>query len=291
VTPRKASGLVLALQCAATSLVAQRPGIERLFPDQPIGYVNDLAHLIEPERAASLTAVIDRLRRATGAEIAVVTLPTIGDHAPADVALRIGRKWGVGAAAEQGDPRRNAGVVVLLVPRTDTTTGRVFIATGRGVEGIVTDALAGRVRDRMRPYFQAGRYGEGLELGVRVLASEVARGFGVTDTALIAEDRSIRRPVVKSAPLAAGLVLLVVLGIFVVAVLAARAQARQVRSGRWRGGRRRGSNNWWIWPGGFGGGGRGGWGSGGWGGGGGGGGFGGFGGGGGFSGGGAGGDF
>jgi hypothetical protein len=40
----------------------------------------------------------------TGAEVAVVTLPSIGDRDAAEVALAIGRKWKVGRAAEIGDP-------------------------------------------------------------------------------------------------------------------------------------------------------------------------------------------
>src|SRR2546428_5246141 len=40
-------------------------------------------------------------------EIAVVTLPDIGDREPADVALQIGRQWGVGAKGAAGDPAKN----------------------------------------------------------------------------------------------------------------------------------------------------------------------------------------
>jgi len=286
VTLWKPSGLVLALQCVALPLLAQREGIERLFPERPTGYVTDVAGIVEPDREATITSTIERLRRATGAEIVVVTLPTIGDYDRADVALAIGRKWGVGGAAEQGDPRRNAGLVVLLVPRTDSTTGRIFISTGRGIEGIVTDAIAGRIRDRMLPSLREEKYGEALDLGVRSIASVVAQGFGVTDSTLVGEDRSIRAPRGTSRGFSTRAMLGLVLVIFVVSLLAARAQTRATRGYRGRRRRRR-PNDWFIRPGG------GGWGgSGGMGGfGGGSGGFAGFGGGGGFSGGGAGGDF
>ena len=92
--------------------------------------------------------------------------------------LAIGRAWGVGAAAEIGDARRNAGMVLLLVPRREgePNSGQVFIATGQGVEGIVTDAAAGRVRDAMLPELRNGQYGPGLVTGTRRLAALVARG-------------------------------------------------------------------------------------------------------------------
>ena len=81
----------------------------------------------------------------------MVTLPTIGDREEAEVALRDRPAWGVGAKAELGDPRRNAGLVLLLVPRQEGRpgTGHLRIEVGQGLEGIVTDATAGRIRDLM----------------------------------------------------------------------------------------------------------------------------------------------
>ena len=128
--------------------------MDTLFPPQPVGYVERLClgHRRRVGRA-KMEDLIQRLRAATGAEIAVVTLPSIGDQDPAEVALAIGRKWKVGAKAEIGDPRRNAGLVLLLVPAAegDPNSGQIRIEVGQGLEGIVTDAAAGQVRDLMRP--------------------------------------------------------------------------------------------------------------------------------------------
>src|SRR4051812_43226685 len=102
---------------------AQNRGVDSLIPPQPVGYVNDFASVIDAESAARMEDLIKRLRVATGAEIAVVTLPSIGDREASEVALAILRKWKVGAKAEIGDPRRNAGIVVLLVPRKNHKPG------------------------------------------------------------------------------------------------------------------------------------------------------------------------
>ena len=116
----------------------------------------------------------------------MVTLPTIGDREEADVAREIGRAWGVGATAEIGDPRRNAGIVLLVVPRQDGRpgTGRVRIEVGQGLEGIVTDVTAGRIRDLMGDRLASEDYSGALLDGVEALAGIIARGFGVSDTAL-----------------------------------------------------------------------------------------------------------
>jgi uncharacterized protein len=264
------------------------PALARLFPAQPAGYVTDVAEVLAAASESRIAARAERLREVTGAELAVVVLPTIGDRAAVDVAVAIGRAWGVGANARIGDQRRNAGLVILLVPRRadDPNSGQIFIATGNGLEGIVTDLHAGRVRDLMRPYFQRGDYAGGLETGVAALASHIAQGMGVSDSLLDAGAQPLNRRSTGARP---GLIVAVIVLIILLAVLS-KASRRGPPSGpRGRGRRRSGFDPLpWIFLGGLGGrssgGGFGGFGGGG-------GGFGGFGGGGGFSGGGAGGRF
>ncbi len=273
----KATAALAALQLAAAGALAAQGGIPALFPERPAGFVTDVAGVVDAASARTMTARIERLRDSTGAEIAVVTLPRIGEYAPVDVAVAIGRAWGVGAQAAIGEERRNAGVVVLLVPRRaeDPNSGHIFIASGQGVEGIITDAAAGRVRDEMIPYLARGDYGPGLLVGVEALAGRLERAMSGLPPE---EDGGGRIPVVVIV-----LVVLVVVAV-VIAIAGASSEAAAPSTVRRRGRRRR--TPWWMSGGGFGGG------SGGFGGGGfGGGGFGGFGGGGGFSGGGAGGRF
>lgn len=274
-TRAKATALLAVLQLTAAPLFAQSQGVDSLFPAQPVGLVNDFASIVDPADRDEMEALLTRLRSATGAEVAVVTLPGIGDYDEADVALAIGRKWGVGARADVGDQRRNAGLVVLVVPRInhEPGTGHVRIEVGQGLEGVVTDAASGEIRrDVMGPLLAREAYGPALVSGVRALTSLIARGFGVTDSALAnaAPIASAPSPINQLLPLLPLLLFILFM------VLASR------------GGRRR--RVYWGGPwigGGWGGGG---WGGGGFGGGG-GGGFGGFGGGGGFSGGGSGGRF
>lgn len=281
-TRAKATALLALLQLSGVvapalvpaSVWAQRAGIDSLIPARPTGYVNDLASVLDPSSAGNMEDLIRRLQGVTGAEIAVVILPTIGEYDAAQVALAIGRKWGVGAQAEIGDPRRNAGVVLLLVPRRegDPNSGHIRIEVGQGLEGIVTDATAGQIRDLMRPHLSEGQYGDGLLLGVRALSSVIAKGYGVTDSALTAYQPPVDAEGGSST--VGNLLPLLFLILFML-----------MMSGAMGGRRRRRGRVYWGGP----------WIGGGWGGGGGfgggGGGFGGFGGGGGFSGGGAGGRF
>jgi uncharacterized protein len=273
-TRAKVIALLTGLQLAAGALAAQGTDVGSLVPARPTGYVTDVAGIVDEVAEARITDLAERLRATTGAEMAVVTLPTIGERDEADVAREIGRAWGVGAAAEIGDPRRNAGVVLLVVPRQGGRpgTGRVRIEVGQGLEGIVTDAVAGRIRDLMGDRLAGEDYSGAIQGGVEALAGIIARGFGVSDTTLTNARPAAEPRGTRGSPVGALPILLFILFL--------------VLSGAMGGRRRRRRNAFWVGPwigGGFGGG----WGGGGFGGGG----FGGFGGGGGFSGGGAGGRF
>jgi uncharacterized protein len=244
----------------------------------PQGLVNDFAHVLSPAAAARIERLAQEVRDKSKGEIAVVTLPDLGGRAPSDVALRIGREWKVGNLAPIGAQSRNAGTVILLVPKETSSDrrGHCRVETGQGAEGFITDATAGEICREATPAFQQRDYGAGLELITQRVAQRYAQEFHFAlDSAFEApvSRQPARRPARRSSGGIPPFFWLILL-FFVLSL---------VGGGR----RRRGCGG--CFPvflpfGGFGGGG-GGWGGGGFGGGG-GGGFGGFGGGGGFSGGG-----
>lgn len=246
----------------------------------PRGLVNDFANVIPAASSARMERIAQDVRDKSKGEMAIVTLADLGGREPSEVALRIGREWKVGNMAPIGDRSRNAGVVILLVPKETSSDGRGHcrIETGQGAEGFITDATSGDICREATPAFQQRDYGAGLELVTLRVAQRYAQEFGFTlDTSLAAP--VMPAPSRRSAPSDGGGINPVVLLIILFVVLS-------LLGGR----RRRGCFPIFIPFGGFGGGGRGGWGGGGFGGGG-GGGFGGFGGGGGFSGGGGGSDW
>jgi uncharacterized protein len=282
------SRVTIAVLLFGTAAVAV--GQQPLTIPPPTGVVNDFAHVLDPATIERITRIAEDVRNKSRGEIAVVTLSDIGQRAPADVALQIGREWKVGKIGNPGDPTRNAGAVVLLVPKETSSTGRgqCFIATGQGAEGFITDATAGDICREATPAFIQRDYATGLELVTLRTAQRFAMEFGFSlDSSLAAPlplQNPARQPRRGIPPFVIFLVFFVVLSLL--SSWSQRAQRRGQRSGCggciWplllsmpSGGRR----GWSGGGGGFGGG---------FGGGGGGGGFGGFGGGGGFSGGGGG---
>ena len=137
------------------------------------------------------------VRAKSGGEIAVVTLRDLGGRDVGEVALRIGREWKVGAAAKIGDATRNAGVVILVVPKETSSdgNGHVSIETGQGSEGFITDGETGRHRPRGDAAHAARDYGDAIELMTQRVAQHFAASFNFSlDSAGPAPRRARSRP-------------------------------------------------------------------------------------------------
>jgi uncharacterized protein len=261
----------------------QLPPPPRGFSPTEADMVVDAAGVLSADAVQRMNQSIFGLKTRYGGEIVVVTLRDIGGREASDLALRIGREWRVGEAGEIGSRSRNAGVVVLLIPKETASDGRgqISIQTGRGAEGFIPDGVAGEIRREAIPALQRADYSAALELITTRLVERYDRAFGPQGARERADGgQSVRRGV-GAIPKEMGLVV-VVLVLLVLWALVNSARHRGLRGCLYllatEAARPRRSSGW-------GGSSGGGFGGGSWGGGG--GGFGGFGGGGGFSGGGS----
>jgi uncharacterized protein len=146
---------------------------------KPVGYVNDFARVLSAQTAARMEKIIQDVRAKSGGEIVVVTLPDLKGRDPADVAREIGRQWKVGAQGGPGDRARNAGVIILLVPKETSSDGRgqIRIEVGQGAEGFLTDATTGAIQDEALPALRKGDYSSGSELITWRVAQRFAGEF------------------------------------------------------------------------------------------------------------------
>ncbi len=150
--------LLVLLAVAGTAAAADK------FP-QPKGYVNDFAGIINPADARELDAQLKALEDRTTAQIAVVTVPDLGDYADVDeYASELFKAWGIGQKGQDN------GVLVLLALKEH----RIKIEVGYGLEGAITDGTAGEIiRNVMAPFFKAGQFGQGLIAGTQALAERI----------------------------------------------------------------------------------------------------------------------
>ena len=143
--------------------IPERPSPPRL--------VNDFAEVLSPGQVNILENTLVQFDRETSTQIVIVTIKDLQGYDPGDFAFRLGENWGVG---QKG---KNNGVVILVKPKSGNEKGRVFIATGYGLEGVLPDAVVnGAVIDNeMIPYFRQNDYYNGLESGVKVIM-DITRG-------------------------------------------------------------------------------------------------------------------
>jgi uncharacterized protein len=228
------------------------------------GYVNDFANVLSQPARDQLTALCREVQQKTGAQIAVVTVKSLGGRPIEDYSINLATRWGIG-------PKQKDKGVLILVAVDDH---KYRFEVGYGLEGILPDGKVGGFGREAVPLLRQNNYDSALLLMTRRVAGVIAADRGVT----LAQEPAIQRPSSGSdQSLGAeeiGLIVLIIL--FVISFRVFRSVNASQTRGRYRGG------GWWIGPmmGGWGGGGfgGGGWGGSGWSGGS-GGGFGGFGGG------------
>jgi uncharacterized protein len=228
---------------------------------EPVGYVNDVAGVMDAPSRAQLESFLDQVEKKTGAQFAVLVVQTTAPLEPIEYKTRVFERWGIGKKGEDNG-------LLMLVALDER---QVRFETGYGLEGVLPDGLQSRIfRDVMAPKFRTGDYAGGIRDGVLQCSARIAAEKGVT---LEWNGEQLNYTSVESRRLDPLLLALIVFVVFIVMVSVILPATRGARGRRYYGG----WGGWGGWGGGgFGGGGFGG----GWGGGGGGGGsFGGFGGG------------
>ena len=189
--------------------------------------MNDHASLMDGAAHARLEAFLDQVRRKTGVQFAVLTLPTTAPLDPLDYKTLAYQRWFHG----------NRTSLLLLVARDER---RITFETGYELEGILPDALEARIiRDEMRPRFRAGDYAGGITAAALRVSSIIARDRGVT---LEWNGRELRYRERRSRD--GGVLPLAVGGFILMVVLMSIASG----SGR-RGRGLRGGGWWWLGPG------------------------------------------
>ncbi len=137
------------------------------------GYVSDFANVMNPADRAATEKLLTELEQKTGAQMAVVTLNSLEGGQIDDFANRIFARWGIG---QKG---KNNGVLLLCATQ-EGRGNRLRIEVGYGLEGVIPDAVAGRILDTyVVPGWSQGQYGTAIANGAAALAQRIAGEQGV----------------------------------------------------------------------------------------------------------------
>jgi uncharacterized protein len=137
----------------------------------PVGdiYVQDFANVLTEQEKTEVRNMGRALERQTNAQVAVLTINSIGDRSIQEFANEAFRKYGIGSATEDN------GVLLVL----SLNERQVWIEVGYGLEGRIPDGKAGRILDEYTvPFLQNQQTNKAIIETYKVLANEVLTEYG-----------------------------------------------------------------------------------------------------------------
>jgi uncharacterized protein len=136
------------------------------IPERPVGPVYDGASIIPDDVETEIDAKLRTLSKDTGKTLVVATVPSLDGQEIEEYAVELFEKWGI------ADKELDEGALILIAPNERRTR----IEVGLGSEGILPDALAGRIiEQQMIPQFKAGNYGGGIAAAADTVAQQLKR--------------------------------------------------------------------------------------------------------------------
>ncbi len=109
-----------------------------------------------------------QLEEQTRAQVVAVVVPDMGGEPIEEYATEMFRSWGL------GNKKENNGVLLLIAMKERQSR----IEVGYGLEGALSDHLAGRIQDRyLIPDFQRQEYSKGIRNTYGAIVSAAAREY------------------------------------------------------------------------------------------------------------------
>jgi len=137
------------------------------------GRVTDNAEIFSPETRERLTESLKAHEGRTTNQIAILTVPTLNGENIEEFAVAVFEAW------KLGQKDKDNGILIVVVP----DDRRMRIEVGYGLEGTMTDSMAGRIiQNIMTPRFKNGDYDGGIADGVNAVI-EVLEGGTVQEIA------------------------------------------------------------------------------------------------------------
>ncbi len=146
------------------------------MPAAPTRYVSDRAFVLDEPTIGSLNAKLESFEKETSNQVVVAIFANLPAGAEiAQYSTQVFRFWGVGQKGKDNG-------VVLFVYKNDR---KLFIATGRGLEGALPDFTCKQIiASEIVPQFKAGNFAGGITAGVEaILAATKGEYHGTGRTA------------------------------------------------------------------------------------------------------------
>ena len=153
------------------------------LPPQPATYVTDQAGVLDAGTAQTLNDQLAQFERDTSNQILVVIYPSLPDGQDVDqYSIDTFNSWGVGQKGKDN------GAVLFIYYQNH----RMFICTGRGLEGALPDATCKNIISQViTPAFRRGDYTGGVQAGINAMIAATKgeyQGTGRTNNEMQQQD-------------------------------------------------------------------------------------------------------
>jgi uncharacterized protein len=130
------------------------------------GYVNDYAGMISPETKGRLEAELKGFEQTDSTQLVILTVPSLEGDPIETFSIKVGETWKIGQKTKDNG-------IIMVVAKQER---KIRIEVGRGLEGRLTDLLAGRIVDLViTPRFKRGDFDGGFQAGISALV-DATRG-------------------------------------------------------------------------------------------------------------------
>ena len=144
-------------QSSDSTTVSQQEIYQQKMLENPASQVVDVAGILTTQDIDNLIVKTDELDSLNLAQVAIVTVNDLEGKAALDFATDLANKWGVGHKAT------NDGITIVIKPKTADAKGEAAIATGTGMEKLLSNEMCKRIIDEvMIPKFKENKYGEAI---------------------------------------------------------------------------------------------------------------------------------
>lgn len=147
------------------------PAVHALEVPELKGYVNDYADMISPAVEVRLEEELKSFEQTDSTQIVILTIPSLEGEVIEEFSIRVAEAWKIGQAVKDNG-------VIFIAAKEDR---KMRIEVGRGLEGRLTDLMAGRIIDLVvKPSFKRGDFDHGFLAGAAALI-DATRGEFTAD--------------------------------------------------------------------------------------------------------------
>jgi uncharacterized protein len=124
------------------------------------GYVNDYAGMISPSAKSKIEEELRTFEQSDSTQVVILTIPSLEGENIEEFSIKVAEAWKIGQQQKDNG-------VLFVVSKQER---KIRIEVGRGLEGKLTDLMAGRIIDQViKPRFKQGDFDGGFITGVSAL--------------------------------------------------------------------------------------------------------------------------